>query len=103
MDNGIAICGDGTDLNLLEQEGIAEADVVVCITDDDRLNLMLALIAKHFGAKKTIVRVSRAEYTDLMEKGRRRHRIVYAPLVGQRSIGLRPPRWRRVRIAARRG
>ena len=29
---------------------------------------MLALIAKHFGAKKTIVRVSRAEYTDLMEK-----------------------------------
>ena len=68
MDNGIAICGDGTDLNLLEQEGIAEADVVVCITDDDRLNLMLALIAKHFGAKKTIVRVSRAEYTDLMEK-----------------------------------
>ncbi|WP_337635619.1 TrkA C-terminal domain-containing protein, partial [Megasphaera sp.] len=33
-----------------------------------RLNLMLALIAKHLGAKKTIVRVSRIEYGDLMEK-----------------------------------
>lgn len=68
MDDGIAICGDGTDIDLIEQEGIADADVVICITDDDRLNLMLALIAKHLGAKKTIVRVSRIEYVDLMEK-----------------------------------
>lgn len=68
MDNGIAICGDGTDIDLIEQEGIADADVVICLTDDDRLNLMLALIAKHLGANKTIVRVSRIEYMDLMEK-----------------------------------
>ena len=47
------------------REGIADADVVICLTDDDRLNLMLALIAKHLGAKKTIVRVSRIEYGDL--------------------------------------
>lgn len=68
LDNGLAIYGDGTDIDLLEQEGIADADVVICLTDDDRLNLMLALIAKHLGAKKTIVRVSRIEYSDLMEK-----------------------------------
>lgn len=68
LDTGIAICGDGTDIDLIEQEGIADADVVICLTDDDRLNLMLALIAKHLGAKKTIVRVSRIEYVDLMEK-----------------------------------
>ena len=68
MDDGLAIHGDGTDIDLLEQEGIADADVVICLTDDDRLNLMLALIAKHLGAKKTIVRVSRIEYGGLMEK-----------------------------------
>jgi trk system potassium uptake protein TrkA len=68
LDAGIAVCGDGTDIDLIEQEGIADADVVICLTDDDRLNLMLALIAKHLGAKKTIVRVSRIEYVDLMEK-----------------------------------
>ena len=68
LSRSMAICGDGTDIELLEQEGIAEADAVICVTDDDRLNLMLALIAKHLGAKKTIVRVSRTEYSDLMEK-----------------------------------
>ena len=50
------------------EEGVNEADVVVCLTEDDKLNLMLALLAKHMGAKKTIVRVARSEYVDLMEK-----------------------------------
>ena len=68
LEDGLAICGDGTDIDLLMEEGVAEADVVVCITEDDRLNLMLALLAKHLGAKKTIVRVARIEYVDLMEK-----------------------------------
>ena len=68
LSEGIAICGDGTDIDLLVQEGVADADAVICVTDDDKLNLMLALIAKHFGAKKTIVRVARIEYVDLMQK-----------------------------------
>jgi len=66
--DGIVICGDGTDIDLLMEEGVNEADVVICLTEDDKLNLMLALLAKHMGAKKTIVRVARSEYVDLMEK-----------------------------------
>ena len=66
--DGIAICGDGTDIDLLTEEGVAEADVVVCLTEDDKLNLMLALLAKHLGADKTVVRVARNEYVELMEK-----------------------------------
>lgn len=65
---GTVLNGDGTDMDLLTEEGIAEADCVICITDDDKLNLMLALLAKHLGAKKTIVRVARNEYIELMEK-----------------------------------
>ena len=68
MDDGLVLCGDGTDIDLLTEEGVAEADVVVCITEDDKLNLLLALLAKHLGAKKTIVRVTRNEYIELMEK-----------------------------------
>lgn len=68
LENGIVLCGDGTDIDLLTEEGIAEADVVICITEDDKLNLLLALMAKHLGAKKTIVRVARNEYVELMEK-----------------------------------
>ena len=68
LENGLVLCGDGTDIDLLNEEGVAEADVVVCITEDDKLNLLLALLAKHLGAKKTIVRVTRNEYIELMEK-----------------------------------
>ena len=68
LEDGLAICGDGTDIDLLMEEGVAEADVVVCLTEDDKLNLMLALLAKHLGADKTVVRVARNEYVDLMEK-----------------------------------
>lgn len=32
------------------------------------MNLLLALLAKHLGAEKTIVRVARNEYVELMEK-----------------------------------
>ena len=63
----IAILGDGTNIDLLTEEGVGSADVVVCVTEDDKLNLMMALLCKHMGAKKTVVRVYRTEYADLIE------------------------------------
>lgn len=70
LKQGMAICGDGTDIDLLTEEGVADADVVVCLTEDDKLNLMLALLARHLSGNrtKTVVRVARNEYVDLMEK-----------------------------------
>ena len=70
LTTGLAICGDGTDIDLLTEEGVAEADVIVCLTEDDKLNLMLALLARHLSNNKikTVVRVDRNEYIDLMEK-----------------------------------
>ncbi|WP_299446816.1 Trk system potassium transporter TrkA [uncultured Phascolarctobacterium sp.] len=68
LQKGLVLCGDGTDIDLLLEEGIAEADVVICLTEDDKLNLLLAQLAKHLGAPKTIVRVTRNEYIELMEK-----------------------------------
>lgn len=64
----MAIHGDGTNIELLQSEGIADADVLICLTNDDKLNLLLALMGKHLGVKRTIVSVNRNEYTDLMEK-----------------------------------
>ena len=68
LNRGLVLCGDGTDIDLLTEEGIAESDVVVCLTEDDKLNLLLAQLAKHLGTKKTIVRVARNEYIELKEK-----------------------------------
>ncbi len=66
--DSIAIFGDGTNVDLLAEEGIVSTDVLVCLTEDDRLNLMMALLGKHLGAKKTVVRVYRTEYVELIEK-----------------------------------
>lgn len=68
MENGMAIHGDGTNIDLLTEEGVQDADAVACLTKDDNLNLLMALLCKHMGAKKTIVQVARSEYIDLMEK-----------------------------------
>ncbi len=68
LDKGLVLCGEGTDIDLLIEEGVKDADAVVCLTDDDKLNLLLALLAKDLGAQKTIVRVGRSEYMSLMGK-----------------------------------
>lgn len=68
LKKGSVYCGEGTDIELLTEEGVGEADAVICLTDDDKLNLLLALLAKDLGAQKTIARVGRTEYIPLMEK-----------------------------------
>ena len=66
--HSMAINADGTNLELLQSEGVADADVMICLTGDDKLNLLLALMGRHMGVKKTIVKVDRYDYIELMEK-----------------------------------
>lgn len=68
VDDTLVICGDGTDADLLAEEGIGDYDAVVCLTDDDKLNLLVALMAKNLGAQKTFARVGRPEFIPLMEQ-----------------------------------
>ena len=68
VENAMVINGDGTDMNLLEAEEISDCDAIICLTDDDKLNLLVALLGKHLGVPKTIVRVGRPEYIVLMEQ-----------------------------------
>ena len=60
--------GDGTDLDLLEQERLEDADVLVAVTDDDSKNLLISLLAKQLGIPKVITRVSRARNRRLFER-----------------------------------
>lgn len=65
--NALVIKGDATDIDLLKQEGAQNADVFVSVTDDDKVNLLASLIAKHLGAKRAITQVRRSDYIGLME------------------------------------
>ncbi len=58
----IVINGDGTDRNLLREENIAEVDLMVVITGDEESNVLISLLSKGLGAKKTITRISKFGY-----------------------------------------
>jgi trk system potassium uptake protein TrkA len=53
--------GDGTDVQLLVDEGIGSADAVATLTDDDPTNLLAALLGKRHGAKKAVALFKRQD------------------------------------------
>jgi trk system potassium uptake protein TrkA len=63
----LVINGDGTDIDLLMEENVGQADALVAVTDDDKLNLLVCLIAKELGAKKTFVQIRRSDLIPLID------------------------------------
>ena len=59
--------GDGTDQELLESEGIADAQAFVPLADRDEENLMAGFYAAKRGVKKVIVKSSRDTYSAIMQ------------------------------------
>jgi len=60
------IHGDGTDQDLLEQEGLTQMDAFVTLCDRDEENLMTGLFAARQGVPKVIVKNNRVAYADLI-------------------------------------
>jgi trk system potassium uptake protein TrkA len=58
LDTDVTMVGDGCDPIVLQQAGIARADVVVADTGDDEDNLVVCLIAKKHSAARCIARVN---------------------------------------------
>ena len=53
------LLGDAAELATLEQARISEADVVVCATGDDKVNLVVSLLARtEFAVPRTVARVN---------------------------------------------
>lgn len=66
LERVIVINGDGADKNLLQEENIGDVDFMVAITGDEANNILISLLAKGLGAKKTITRVSKLSYIPLV-------------------------------------
>jgi len=60
------ICGDGTEQELLDQEGLADMDAFVTLSDRDEENLMTGLFAARQGVPKVIVKNNRLTYSDII-------------------------------------
>ena len=68
LPHSLVINGDGRDMDLLEQENVRQADMLVSVTDDDKINLLSSLMGKNMGISKTIAKIKRLDVLPIIEK-----------------------------------
>ncbi len=58
----MGITGSGASIDVLEEAGIRQADILIAVTQSDELNLLTCLIARKLSSCNTIARVRNPEY-----------------------------------------
>ncbi len=66
LERTIVLNGDGLDVALLAEANIERADAVLCVTDDDKTNLLAAVRAKSEGCPMAIALINDPTLTPLM-------------------------------------
>ncbi len=65
--DALIINDDGSDMSVLKEEGIQDADAFVAVTDSSEANIFACLAAKRFGVRKTIAEVENLDYIPMAE------------------------------------
>ena len=68
LPKAIIINGDGTDEELLKEEGIERAESVVALTGIDEENVLLTLHARHVSDAKVITKINRLSFKDVISQ-----------------------------------
>ncbi len=67
LGNALIINADGSDMEILREEGIQDADAVVAVAAKSEANIFACLAAKRFGVRKTIAEVENIDYIPMAE------------------------------------
>ena len=67
LDNTLIIHGDATDIELLKEEGLQEADAFIAVTNSSETNVLTCLHAKKLGVKRTIALVENTGFISLSQ------------------------------------
>ncbi|MCI5680698.1 MAG: Trk system potassium transporter TrkA [Paludibacteraceae bacterium] len=67
LSKALIINADGSDMSVLKEEGIQDADAFVAVTDSSEANIFACLAAKRFGVGKTIAEVENIDYIPMAE------------------------------------
>ena len=62
------ILGDGTDQDLLEEQGLSQMDAFISLSSRDEENLMTGMYASRCGVPKIIAKNTRTAYADLLNR-----------------------------------
>jgi trk system potassium uptake protein TrkA len=78
--------GDGTNVHMLEEAGIASADVMCAVSGLDEVNLMAGLLAKDLGVRRRIILVRRTDYVEICKRLGLEHSLSPRLLVGREIL-----------------
>lgn len=56
------LCGDALDFNVLKEANVASTQTIVCVTNDDKVNVLAALLAKRQGAERAMTLLNNEAY-----------------------------------------
>jgi len=68
LSSTLVINGDGTNIELLMQEGLKRMDAFIAVTGNSETNILSCLLAKSMGVKRTIAEIENIDYINLAEK-----------------------------------
>ncbi|MBO5852417.1 MAG: Trk system potassium transporter TrkA [Clostridia bacterium] len=88
LDGASVICGDGTDTALLTEEGLADFDAAVALTNIDEENIILSMYAAKQGDLKTVCKINRDPLAKMTSEILRDCSVV-CPKINTASIILR--------------
>ncbi len=66
LEKVVVLNGDGTDRELLVEENVADVDLMIVLTGDEESNVLISLLGKALGAKKTVTRIGKLSYIPLV-------------------------------------
>jgi trk system potassium uptake protein TrkA len=61
----LVLCGNASDIRLLEEENLGRSDLFCAITEHEEDNVLIALLGKKLGARRVVARVGNSGYMPL--------------------------------------
>lgn len=75
----IGVVGNGGSYDILMEAGAQDANLIICVTTSDELNILAGLMAKKMGTKHTIARVRNPDYSS--QRDFMRNQLVFSMIV----------------------
>ena len=64
----VILNGDAMDADIQEEAGVPNAEMVICLTNDDKTNILSAVLAKKLGANHTISLINEVSMQDMQSE-----------------------------------
>ncbi|TCT03566.1 Trk system potassium transporter TrkA [Aquabacter spiritensis] len=62
LDRAVVLHGDALNRDILDEAGVPDADTMIAVTNDDRINILSCLLAKQIGARRILSLVNEQGY-----------------------------------------